>query len=347
MPNPKELGFRMPAEWEKHSAIWLSFPHDNESFPHLEKARAAHADFAAAISETEQVELQVLDETMQELATSLLTERNANMGNVRFHVREYADIWFRDYGPLFVTNGKELAMTKWEFNAWGNKYEALLKDNGIPYEMNKDLKMQMFETGMVLEGGSIDVNGKGALLTTEQCLLNKNRNPDMTREQIEQKLKDNLGVSNIIWLKEGVEGDDTDGHIDDIARFVNENTIVCAVEENEKDANYAPLKENFELLKSTGMNVVPLPMPGNVTRENGSRLPASYANFYIGNGKVIVPIFGTENDGKALEVLRSVFPDRKVVGINALYLVYGFGTFHCMSQQQPLPYSSSSFKTHT
>ena len=326
----------MPAEWEKHSAIWLSFPHDTESFPHLEKAQAAHADFIKEISETEAVELQVLDETMKEHVAALLSERGANLGNIRFHVREYADIWFRDYGPLFVTNGKELAMTKWVFNAWGGKYDALLKDNGIPYEMNKEMNLPMFETNVVLEGGSIDVNGKGTVLTTEQCLLNKNRNPQLSREEVEKYLDDYLACPNVVWLTEGIEGDDTDGHIDDIARFVNETTIVCAVEENEADANYKPLKENFELLKKTGLNIVPLPMPSPViSTVNGKRLPASYANFYIGNGKVIVPTFGVSEDEKALSVLHSVFPDRKVVGINATYLVYGFGTFHCMSQQQP------------
>jgi len=334
----------MPAEWERHSAIWLSFPHDTESFPHTEEAQNAHADFIAEISETEAVELQVLDETMKEVVTSLLTERGANPANVRFHIRDYADIWFRDYGPLFVTDSKELAMTKWVFNAWGGKYDALLKDNGVPYEMNKGMNLRMFETGIVMEGGSIEVNGKGTVLTTTQCLLNKNRNPQLSKAEIEKYLDDYLNCPNVVWLTEGIEGDDTDGHIDDIARFVNETTIVCAVEKNEVDANYKPLMENLELLKKAKdqdgnpFTVVAIPMPSPVISSvSGKRLPASYANFYIGNGKVIVPIFGVPEDEEALSILRSVFPDRKVVGINATYLVYGFGTFHCMSQQQPLP----------
>ncbi len=334
----------MPAEWEKHSAIWLSFPHDNESFPHLAEAQSAHADFVRAISDYEQVELQVLDETAKAHVTSLLTERGANLDNIRFHVREYADIWFRDYGPLFVVNDttKELAMTKWTFNAWGGKYDALLKDNGIPYEMNKQMKLDMFETGIVMEGGSLELNGKGTVLTTTQCLLNKNRNPKLSREEIEKYLDDYLATPNVVWLTEGIEGDDTDGHIDDIARFVNETTIVCAVEKNESDANYRALKENFELLKEAKdqngnpFTVVPLPMPSPVVSTvNGKRLPASYANFYIGNGVVIMPTFEAPEDAEALKALESVFPNHKVIGLNAKYLVYGFGTFHCMSQQQP------------
>jgi agmatine deiminase len=341
--TPREMGFMMPAEWEKHSAIWLSWPHDTESFPYLEKAESAYADFVKEISESETVELQVLNDSAKERAMKLLAERGTDLTQVRFHMRDYADIWFRDYGPLFVVNRetKELAMTKWEFNAWGGKYETLLKDTGIPRRMNEDMKLKMFEAGIVMEGGSLEVNGAGTLMTTEQCLLNKNRNPNLSKEEIEKKLSDYLGITNFIWLKEGIEGDDTDGHIDDIARFVNSTTIVCAVEGNSGDANYHALQENFELLKQAkdqdgnAIKVIPLPMPGNITRENGNRLPASYANFYIGNTKVLVPTFDTPKDEEALTVLRSVFPDRKVVGINATYLVYGFGTFHCMSQQQP------------
>lgn len=334
----------MPAEWEKHSAIWLSTPHDNESFPHLAEAKEAHADFVRTISDFETVELQVLDETMQAEVTARLTERGANLENIRFHVREYADIWFRDYGPLFVVNDKtkELAMTKWIFNAWGGKYDALLRDNGIPYEMNKGMKLDMFETGIVMEGGSIELNGKGTVLTTTQCLLNKNRNPKLSREEIEKYLNDYLSAPNVVWLTEGIEGDDTDGHIDDIARFVNETTIVCAVEKNESDGNYKALKENFELLKEAKdqdgkpFTVVPIPMPSPViSTVSGKRLPASYANFYIGNDVVIMPTFEAPEDAEAFKVLESVFPNRKVIGINAKYLVYGFGTFHCMSQQQP------------
>lgn len=233
-------------------------------------------------------------------------------------------------------------MVKWNFNAWGNKYSDLKEDNKIPYDLNERLSLQMFEPGIVLEGGSIEVNGAGTVLVTEQCLLNKNRNPNLNKEAIEKYLKEFLNVRNVLWLKEGIVGDDTDGHIDDIARFVNKNTILCAYEDNKSDDNYLPLKENYELLKSMkdqdgkGFNIVKLPMPGFVG-DKKTRLPASYANFYIGNSAVVVPIFGHENDAKALKIIQKLFPDRKIVGINCTAMVYGLGTLHCCSQQQPAP----------
>ncbi len=340
--TPRELGFHMPAEWERHGAIWLSWPHDEESFPYLPRAEAAYATFVKEVAESEQVNLQVLDEAAKARISRMLADIGADLGNIEFHIRDYADIWFRDYGPLFVVNRetKELAMTKWVFNAWGGKYDGLLKDNGIPYEMNRALGLRMFEPGIVMEGGSIDVNGAGTLMTTEQCLLNKNRNPLLSRAEIEKYLSDYLGIRHFIWLKEGIEGDDTDGHIDDIARFVNPTTVVCAYEENERNPDYKPLWENFEILSSTTdqdgkkLDVVKLPMPGPVPGAM-KPLPASYANFYIANTKVLVPIFGTDKDEEALSILRSVFPGRTVAGINASAIVYGLGTFHCMSQQQP------------
>jgi agmatine deiminase len=332
----------MPAEWEPHSAVWLSWPHDPVSFPHLEEAELAFAEFIHEICPSEQVELQVLDEAMRERTSNVLREKNPRLSRIRFHVAEYADIWFRDYGPIFVVHraARQLAMTKWIFNAWGNKYETLLKDNRVPYWMNESLGLTMFEPGIVLEGGSIEVNGQGTLMTTEQCLLNPNRNPKLSKKKIEKYLSDYLGVRHFIWLKEGIAGDDTDGHIDDIARFVNKNTVLCARQPDTTDPDHEVLEGNFHLLEKAAdqdgnkLRVIPLPVPGWVGDEQG-RLPASYANFYIGNTKVIVPLFGTENDEKALEVIRSVCPNRKVVGINARALVYGLGTFHCMTQQQP------------
>lgn len=340
--TPRERGFHMPAEWEPHAAVWLSWPHDTESFPHLQEAEQAFAEFVAQIQESEPVELQVLNGAMQERAARLLQERHADLGRVRFHQNEYADIWFRDYGPIFVVNqmARDLAMVKWKFNSWGNKYDVLLKDDNVPYFMNQRLRLPMFEPGIVLEGGSIDVNGKGTVLTTEQCLLNPNRNPGLGKAEIERYLDDYLGARQVIWLKDGIEGDDTDGHIDDIARFVNPTTVLCAFQEDSSDPDHRPLKENYERLQraedqdGNPLKIIKLPTPGWVGDEEG-RLPASYANFYIGNTKVLVPVFSKQNDRRALEVIRSVFPDRNVVGINAFYLVYGFGTFHCMSQQQP------------
>ena len=340
------MGYHMPAEWEPHAAVWLAWPHDTTSFPHLDQAENAFADFVGEIHDSERVELLVLDEEMKRAAARLLHARRVDLQRVNFHVTDYADIWFRDYGPIFVVNRKtqQLAMTKWIFNSWGNKYEDLLKDNRVPYFMNASLRLPMFEPGIVLEGGSIDVNGRGTLLTTEQCLLHKNRNPGLSKEEIEKYLRDYLGVTNVIWLKDGIEGDDTDGHVDDIARFVNPTTVLCADQPDQNDPDHEVLRTNYELLQratdqdGNPLHVIQLPVPGWVgDRREGQarRLPASYANFYIGNTKVLVPTFGVENDRKALEAIQSVFPNRRVFGINAFHLVFGFGTFHCMSQQQP------------
>ena len=332
----------MPAEWEPHAAVWLAWPHDTTSFPFLEEAEAAFASFVREIHLSERVELLLLDETMRERVAAMFLVRHVDFSQIRFHVHDYADIWFRDYGPIFVVNreAKQLAMTKWIFNSWGNKYESLLKDTHVPYFMNEALQLPMFEPAIVMEGGSIEVNGCGTLLTTEQCLLNPNRNPQLSKTEIENYLREYLDVRHFIWLKEGIAGDDTDGHIDDIARFVNPTTVLCARQPDENDPDHAVLEETFRLLEAATdqdgakLRVIPLPVPGWVGDKQG-RLPASYANFYIGNTKVLVPLFDTENDAAALEVIQSVFPDRKVVGINARYLVYGLGTFHCMSQQQP------------
>jgi agmatine deiminase len=340
--TPYALGYRMPAEWERHAAVWLAWPHDPVTFPHLDQAEAALADFVSEIHPSERVELLVRDAPMQRKATQLLQTRAADLSRINFHSTDYADIWFRDYGPIFIVHrdAGHLAMTKWIFNAWGNKYEELLKDTRIPYFMNESLRLPLFEPGFVLEGGSIDVNGRGTLLTTEQCLLNKNRNPGLCKEDIESYLHDYLGATHCIWLKEGIAGDDTDGHIDDIARFVSPTTVVCASQPDRSDPDHEVLEANYQFLRRATdqderpLHVVPLPVPGWVGDEQG-RLPASYANFYIGNTKVLVPTFGVENDARALEILQSLFPDRQVVGINAVGLVYGLGTFHCMSQQQP------------
>ena len=341
--SPREDGFFMPAEWQPHSAIWLAWPYDQTTFPdRVGKVEATYVQIIKEIHESEDVNLFVIDEPTKKKATGMLQQAGVNLDKVRFWVYDYADVWFRDYGPIFIKNPKthELAMVHWAFNSWGDKYESLLKDKEIPDVINKELKLTYFKPGIVLEGGSIDVNGEGTLLTTEQCLLNSNRNPNLNKQQIEQYLMDYLGVRHFIWLKRGILGDDTDGHIDDIARFVNSTTVVCAFENNLDDPDYEALKENYELLcKSTDqdgkpLKIVKLPMPKAESVE-GYRLPASYANFYIGNTKVLVPIFNHPNDVKALETLQELFPDRKVVGIDCRDLVYGFGTLHCISQQQP------------
>ncbi|MDP3741658.1 MAG: agmatine deiminase family protein [bacterium] len=337
----KYLGFRMPAEWEKHEAIWMPWPYDLDSFPNLRETEEEVSEFIKEIHNNERVEFLVLNEETKQRASGILEKKGVDLERIRFHLIDYTNAWMRDCGAIFVVNKDgQLAVTRWLFNSWGNKYPELLKDGKIPDYLIRFLKLPAFETGIVMEGGSIEVNGAGTLITTEQCLLNKSRNPNLTKPQIEKYLSDYLGVRNFIWLKQGIEGDDTDGHIDDIARFVNPTTVLCAVPDDEGDKDYKPLKENFDILSSSldqngnPLRVVKLPTPGWVG-ESGRRLPASYANFYISNKKVLVPIFGAKNDEKALAVIQSVFPDRKVVGLGAYNLVFGFGTFHCMSLQQP------------
>jgi len=341
--TPAELGYRMPAEWERHSSIWLSWPHDPITFPdRVERAEEIYSEIIHAIHESEAVNLFVKDNAMKERAVGLLKGKKTNLEKINFHYFDYADVWFRDYGPIFVVNDADnkLAMVHWRFDAWGGKYETLMKDTVIPSIINSSMKIPCFTPGITLEGGSIDVNGKGTLLTTEQCLLNTNRNPNLSRGEIEKYLKDYLGVRHLIWLKDGIVGDDTDGHIDDIARFIDPVTVVYAFEDNENDENHEILKENFDILQNSTdqdgnkLKLVKLPMPGFIGDEEG-RLPASYANFYIGNKVVLVPVFGHENDEKALKILQELFPSRKVVGINCNDLVYGLGTIHCISQQQP------------
>jgi agmatine deiminase len=332
----------MPAEWEQHEAIWLSWPHDPLTFPDcIEKVEATYVQIIREIHESEKVNLFVKDLPMKERVVSMLRVAMVDFTKICFFVFDYADVWFRDYGPTFIVNTKqELAMVNWIFNAWGDKYDELIKDKAIPQVINKTLQIPCFRPPLVMEGGSFDVNGKGTLLTTEQCLLNTNRNPNLTREDIENYLKTHLDITHFVWLKNGISGDDTDGHIDDLARFVNPTTIVCAYEDNPNDENYDALRGNYEILKNAKdqdnnpLNIVKLPMPGNLMGDE-CRLPASYTNFYIGNTKILMPTFNHKNDPIALSILQDLFPDRKVIGIDCSYLVNGYGTIHCISQQQP------------
>lgn len=336
---PFELGFRMPAEWEKHEATWLSWPKDPLTFPEniIDKVEQIYIKMIETLQKGERVELLVDDQKTEDRVSDLLSSKN----NLRFHKIKSADVWMRDYGPIFVKSSNTIAATKWIFNAWGEKYDELLSDNATGMEICKTTKLQTFEPSIVLEGGSIDVNGKGLCLTTKQCLLNKNRNPKLNATQIESYLHDYLGVKKAIWLSEGISGDDTDGHIDDIARFVNENTVVCMVEEDKNDDNYRALRQNMELLEKfkgkdgRALDVIGIGMPGKV-ESNHERLPASYANFYIGNNAVLVPVFGNpKNDEEALSKLSNFFTNKEMVGIDCRELVYGFGGIHCVTQQQP------------
>ena len=339
--TPRELGYCMPPEWSKHEAIWLAWPHDPTTFTTgVEKVEKTFLQIIELIYKDEYVNLFVKDAEMKQKILCLFEKRKIDLKKIRFFEFDYADVWFRDYGPIFVMNREQkLAMVRWIFNSWGEKYEELLKDAQIPQIINKTMHLDCFEPGIILEGGSIYVNGKGTLLTTEQCLLNKNRNARLDKEKIEKYLKDYLGVSHIIWLSCGIVGDDTDGHVDDIARFVNPTTVVCAYEEGNSE-NAKALRKNYEILcQSTDqdgkkLKIVKLPMPRNVEC-NKKQLPASYTNFYIGNKTVLVPTFQSENDQVALSILQNLFPKRNVIGVDSVDLICGFGAIHCISQQQP------------
>jgi agmatine deiminase len=343
-PTPTSLGYRMPAEWEPHAATWLSWPHDPATFPgRVDAVEETYREMIRALSKHERVNLLVKDEDTHERVQRWAADESIR--SLALWDVPTADVWFRDYGPLFVKRqteaAVEVAMTKWRFNAWGDKYESLLPDDGVPRRLQPHLGLPMFEAGIVMEGGSLDVNGRGTLLTTEQCLLNPNRNPGLARDQIEQKLRDHLGVRHVLWLGEGIEGDDTDGHVDDVARFVGPSVVVAAVEEDEEDPNHAPLQANLKRLRGmrdesgNALAVVELPMPGHFGDEEG-RLPASYANFYVANRVVLLPVFRHANDERATRIVQKLFPTRTVVPIYAGDLVYGMGTFHCVTQQQPL-----------
>lgn len=341
--TPGRSGYHMPAEWEKHRAIWLAWPLDNGTFPDLYRLEKTYCEIIRAISHDELVCLLVNDETTMAHAMARLGEAGIDPDTIRLYIAEYADVWFRDYGPTFVVNrrGGKIALVNWRFNAWGEKYPNLVCDDTIPFTINRFLETKVFSPGVVMEGGSIDVNGRGCLITTEQCLLNPNRNPGLSREDIESFLCEYTGVSRIIWLKSGIAGDDTDGHVDDIARFVDERTILCALEDDSNDENYAALQENYQILRESRdqdgnpFRIKPVPMPGRVG--NHQRLPASYLNFYIANATVLVPIFGHQNDTAALKILEDAFPERTVVGIDCTALVAGMGAIHCISQQEPSP----------
>ena len=312
---------------------------------------------AEALVESEQVCINVCNDAHEAEARGVL--RGLPMERISFYLVPTNEPWCRDHGPIFLKRDERwsqlapepihtvrregapapLAIVDWDYNAWGNKYPPFDLDEVVPTRIAEILNVPIFYPRMILEGGAIDVNGTGALLTTESCLLNKNRNPNLSRSEIEQRLRDYLGVREILWLGDGIVGDDTDGHIDDLARFVSERTVVTAVEENRDDENYEPLQKNLARLGEMKINgraidIVTLPMPKKIVRE-GLRLPASYANFYIANTCVLVPAFADPADEVALSILRRYFSSRRVVGIDCRELIWGLGTFHCLTQQQP------------
>ncbi len=343
---PADLGFRMPAEWEPHSATWLTWPHNLETWPgqDMAKIEAVYVQMIKALAKGEKIHLLVNRESdafqlNKLIKSSLLTNKNIITYSIPTN-----DAWIRDYGPNFLvretSSGKrEASANLWKFDSWGGKYEWGLDDR-VGGAIADLLGIAHFEPGIVLEGGAIEVNGQGLCITTEQCLLNPNRNGGLEKAEMESYLKRYLGVREIIWCQGNIEGDDTDGHIDNLVRFVNPDTVLCAWEEDTTDPNRACLQENLQILESfrdesgKPLNIIKLPMPGRIAGDEG-RLPASYANFYIGNRAVLLPTYNHHNDAVAESILKRFFPDREIVGIPCETFVWGLGAIHCVTQQQP------------
>ncbi|MGF7082714.1 agmatine deiminase family protein [Mucilaginibacter sp. UYCu711] len=343
MDYPKQQGFTFPAEWAKHKATWLSWPHKEESWPgKLPTIYPKYCEFIKVLTEGELVRINVKDEQMAAFAKQQLMLIDTDLTKVEFFEFGTNDAWCRDHGPAFLINPvtKQKAIVDWGYNAWGGKYPPFDLDDVIPTKIGKHYGLDVFHPGIVMEGGSVDFNGAGTILTSRACLLNPNRNPHLNQQQIEEYLYNYYGAEQILWVGDGIIGDDTDGHIDDITRFVNEDTVVTVIEENKADENYHILQENLDelktmrLLNGKQLNIIELPMPDPVVYDD-QRLPASYANFYIGNAAVVVPTYRCDKDEKALEILQACFPDRKVVGIDSTDIIWGLGSFHCLSQQEP------------
>jgi agmatine deiminase len=342
--TPRELGYHFPAEFARHEATWLSWPHKEASWPgKINTIFPRYSEFVSVLTRVEKVRINVQDEAMKALATDFLLQAKADLSNVEFFFHPTNDAWCRDHGPAFLINpsaSQKKVIVDWNYNAWGNKYPPYDLDDVIPTLIARHFALPVFYPGIVMEGGSVEFNGKGTLLTSTACLLNPNRNPNLNQEQIETCLRDYYGVEQILWVDEGIIGDDTDGHIDDTVRFVNEDTVLTVVEENRSDENYALLQHNLRqlkqmrLLNGKQLNIAELPMPDPVIWED-QRLPASYANFYIANEAVIVPTYRCSKDEIALDLIQQCFPGRQVVGIDSTDIIWGLGSFHCLSQQEP------------
>jgi agmatine deiminase len=355
-PVPADLGYRMPAEWDSHEATWIAWPHRTADWPgKFSPIPWVYTEIIRHLHHAERVRILVNDTAAERRARTMLRRTGADLNQIDFWQFLTDRVWTRDFGPIFVTSRTgAVAVIDWQFNAWA-KYPDWQHDNAIPQRISDSLKLPCWQPTadgkrVVLEGGSIDVNGAGLLLTTEECLLSpfQQRNPGLDRQDLEQLFADHLGVRKIIWLGCGIAGDDTHGHIDDLARFVGARTIVLVKEDDEADVNYRPLQENWERLQGVTapngekLEVLSLPMPAPVVFA-GRRLPASYANFYIANDRVLVPTFNDPNDREALGILAELFPDRTVVGIHSVDLVWGLGTLHCLTQQQPARDQRSEF----
>jgi agmatine deiminase len=337
--TPRELGFRMPAEWEPHEATWIAWPHNAEDWPgRFEPIRWVYAEIVRKLASVERVRILVNDADAQDKARATLQYAGVEMAAVEFHIQPTDRVWTRDFAPMFLTNGEgHVAAAKWRFNGWA-KYPNHVLDEAAGHAIAKTQGSRHWSPNLVLEGGSIDVNGAGLLLTTEECLLSpvQARNPGTSREELEDALGKYLGVDRVLWLANGIVGDDTHGHIDDLARFTDTESMVIVTENDESDPNFEILRENLEIVRTFGLRVRTLPMPEPLWFDN-QRLPASYANFYIANQTVLVPTFNDPNDRLALNVLAEAFPEHRIIGISSVELVWGLGTLHCMTQQQPAP----------
>ncbi|GGA91710.1 agmatine deiminase family protein [Puia dinghuensis] len=342
--TPKQAGYYFPAEFHRHRATWLSWPHKEASWPgKIAAIYPFYSRFVKELAKGEEVCINVTDEAMKASAIQHLQAAGADLEMVHFFLHPTNDAWCRDHGPAFLVNpaaAEKKVIVDWNYNAWGNKYPPFDLDDVIPTLVGKALNLPVYHPGIIMEGGSVDFNGRGTLITSTCCLLNVNRNPGLSQGEIEGYLRDYYGVEQILWVKEGIVGDDTDGHIDDTVRFIDEDTVVTVVEENKQDENYDLLQENLRdlskmrLLNGKQLNIVELPMPDAVVYED-QRLPASYANFYIANESVIVPTYRCDRDEKALQLLQECFPARRVIGIDSTEIIWGLGSFHCLSQQEP------------
>ena len=343
--TPRDLGYFFPAEFAPHAATWLSWPHKEESWPgKIHTIYPYYGEFVKELSKSERVYINVNDESMKSFAFDCLTRSGADLSKITFYIHPTNDAWCRDHGPAFLINPNatnKKIIVDWDYNAWGNKYPPYDLDDIVPTLIANKLKLPVFHPGIIMEGGSVDFNGSGTLITSTCCLLNPNRNPHLKKEQIEYYLFNYYGVDQVLWVEEGIIGDDTDGHIDDTVRFVNEDTVMVVVEENKQDENYPLLQRNLHeikkmrLINGKQLNIVELPMPDELYFE-GQRLPASYANFYIANKVVIVPTYRSKKDEKALEIIGKCFPKRRIVGIDSTEIIWGLGSFHCLSQQEPM-----------
>jgi agmatine deiminase len=343
-PTPKELGYRFPAEFELHAATWLSWPHKEASWPgKIASIYNPYCLFIKALTEKEFVHINVANDEMKTFATEKLMSLSVNLDKVKFYSHPTNDAWCRDHGPAFLIKPgvqQPKIIIDWNYNAWGNKYPPFDLDDRIPTLIAAAYEIPVLYPEIIMEGGSVDFNGKGTLITSESCLLNQNRNPMLSRSGIESYLEAFYGVDQVLWVKDGIVGDDTDGHIDDTVRFYNEDSVLTVVEENKSDENYEILQHNLadlrkmRLQNGKQLNIAELPMPDKIIYED-QRLPASYANFYIANGLVVVPTFRCRKDDKALQIIQQAFPDRKVIGIDSTDIIWGLGSFHCLSQQEP------------